>query len=172
MTIITVSGLPGSGTTTLAGRLGERLHLPVLSAGEVFRHLADGRHLTLEELGDLVDATPTIDLDLDRSMAAAVRSAGRCIAEGRLVGVLLRSADLRVWCYAPDDVRAARVFARSGETRAEMERREAHELARYQTYGADPTSPAHYDLCVNTGTQDAGQVERLVLNALVGMVTR
>ncbi len=38
--IITIGGLAGSGTTTAAKILSEKLHIPFLSAGEIFRQMA------------------------------------------------------------------------------------------------------------------------------------
>ena len=46
---ITISGLPGSGTTTVAKLLAERLGYKLISAGDVFRKLAMERGMTLEE---------------------------------------------------------------------------------------------------------------------------
>lgn len=167
MTLVTVSGLPGTGTTTLARQLSVRLGLPIVATGEVFREMAAARGLGLEEFGALVDADPQMDRDLDRAMKAQVDTLGECIAEGRLTGMLLRDADLRVWLYALDDIRAERVLRRSGETKEEMHRREAHELARFRDiYGWTPDMLSLYDLCLNTGSLSIHDCEALAVRAL------
>ena len=167
MTLITVSGLPGSGTTTLASRLARRLEFQHHSTGQVFRQMAADRGLSIEEFGALVDATPQIDRDLDAEMVRTVKATGSCIAEGRLTGMLFRDADLKILCYAPDDVRAARVLSRSGETKEQMHRREVHEMRRHRdTYGFDSTMISLYDICINTERYGPDRTEALARWAL------
>ena len=48
---ITVSGLPGSGTTSLSRYLAERQGFSMISAGEVFRQLAKEHNMELAEFG-------------------------------------------------------------------------------------------------------------------------
>ena len=44
---ITVSGLPGSGTTSLARYLSEKHNFKLISAGEVFRQMAKEHNMDL-----------------------------------------------------------------------------------------------------------------------------
>ena len=50
---ITVSGLPGSGTTTLSRLLSEYYELELISSGEIFRKMAKERGMSLAEFGAL-----------------------------------------------------------------------------------------------------------------------
>lgn len=52
---ITVSGLPGSGTTSLSRYLAQRHGFEMISAGEVFRQLAREHHMELAEFGRLAE---------------------------------------------------------------------------------------------------------------------
>ena len=47
---VTVSGLPGSGTTTISRALSEKTNLNIYSSGEAFRTVASKMGLTLGEL--------------------------------------------------------------------------------------------------------------------------
>jgi len=63
--IITVSGLPGSGTTTLAETLSERLNATYLNGGTVFRALAEEQGMELNEFSKYVNENPDIDRAID-----------------------------------------------------------------------------------------------------------
>ena len=52
---ITISGPPGSGKTTVCGKLSEALGLKAVVFGQVFRQLAAEKGLTLVELGALAE---------------------------------------------------------------------------------------------------------------------
>ena len=53
MTRITVSGHPGSGTSTLVQGLIERFGWTALNGGDVFRNEAARRGMSLQEFGEL-----------------------------------------------------------------------------------------------------------------------
>ena len=57
---ITVSGLPGSGTTSLSRYLSERHGFFMISAGEVFRQLAKEHAMGLAEFGRLARENPAL----------------------------------------------------------------------------------------------------------------
>ena len=49
--LITISGLPGSGKTTVARLLSRQLGIPHVYAGDMYRKAAEERGMTLEEFG-------------------------------------------------------------------------------------------------------------------------
>lgn len=165
--LVTVSGFPGSGTTTLAERLGLLLGLPVVSTGAVFRQMAAAQGITLKDLGWRASRDPQIDRALDARMLATIAETGPCVAEGRLTGVLVPDADLRVWLHAPQPVRAVRVWARSGESSADMQGREEREFSRYfHNYHVEIDLPKNYDLCLDTARLGADTVASLAMSAI------
>lgn len=167
MTLITVSGYPGSGTTSLATELAEGLGIELVSTGAVFRQWAADNGCSLEEYGRRACANPQIDRDLDEMILETVGGMTSCVFEGRLAGCFFPNADLRIWLYAPHDVRQARVMARSGETEGAMYSREAAEWRRYrEIYGFDIEDKKHYDLVLNTERLSVGQLAEAVIGAL------
>ena len=62
---ITVSGPPGSGTTSLARYIAEKYDLEFISAGEVFRRLAREHGMDLAEFGRLAESDPSVDRMID-----------------------------------------------------------------------------------------------------------
>ncbi len=62
---ITVSGLPGSGTTSLGKGIASECGYTFISAGEVFRECARERNMDLASFGKLAENDPSIDRLID-----------------------------------------------------------------------------------------------------------
>jgi cytidylate kinase len=155
--VVTISGLPGSGTSTLARALAEALGLAHVDGGQIFRSLAAERGLDVHAFGVLAEGDPAIDLELDVRLADRGRQ-GDVVLESRLAGWIATNEDLaatRVWVACDPGERARRVSAREGSApaaaAAENARREASEAERYLTYyGIDITDTTPYDLVVDS----------------------
>ena len=57
--IITLGGLPGSGTSTVAKKLADILQLEIVSAGNMFRDMAKEMGISLVELGKMAKLDPS-----------------------------------------------------------------------------------------------------------------
>jgi cytidylate kinase len=155
--LITISGEPGSGKTTVARMLAGRLGLPHVYAGDLYRQEARSRGLSLEEFNRLCERDHSIDRALDDAMAERARQ-GNVVLEGRLAGYLAvreRLPALKVWLTASDQVRARRVAEReSGDWQRILEVNDARhrsDARRYQDiYGWDLTDTSVYDVVLST----------------------
>lgn len=158
--LITISGVPGSGKTTVAKLLAAQLGLPHVYAGDLYRREAKRRGLSLEEFNQLSERDHSIDRDLDTAMAERARQ-GNVVLEGRLAGYLAAENQLealKVWLDASDDVRARRVGQREGrDWRAVLDEnrlRHGSDAKRYKTiYGYDLGDTGVYDVVLSTDDQ-------------------
>ena len=66
--LITISGLPGSGKTTVAQLVAGELGLEHVYAGNIFREQARRAGLSLPEYLARAETDPSIDRELDRQM--------------------------------------------------------------------------------------------------------
>lgn len=171
--LITLSGLPGSGTSTVARAAASRLGLAHLDGGTVFRTLASEHGLSLADFARLAEADDAIDRSLDDRLLARARE-GQVLLESRLAGWLVTRDELpalRVWIACDDRERARRVAAREGAevdaALAANTEREASERTRYQGfYGIDLADLSIYDLVIDsTATGPDAIVEQLVAAA-------
>jgi CMP/dCMP kinase len=156
--LITVSGPPGSGTTTVAQRVADRLGLELVPGGEVFRALAAERNMSLPVFGRYVADHPEVDVELDSRLARRARDGGAVI-ESRLAGWIAhneRLAAVVVWIDCDPRIRARRVAAREGvsvdRALADNEERQRVERGRYLAlYGVDLTDLSIYELVLDSG---------------------
>lgn len=142
---ITVSGLPGSGTTSLSRYLAEHHGFTMISAGEVFRQLAKEHNLTLAEFGRLAEQDPAFDKMIDARQKEIAEKQDNIIIEGRLSGWMVPQADVKIWLHAPIGCRIKRIATRDEVTdertaEALTLEREACEAGRYRSY---------YDIDIN-----------------------
>lgn len=155
--LVTLSGLPGSGTSTVARMVAAALGVEHLDGGTVFRAVAAERGLSLAAFAALAEVDDTIDRTLDDRLTERARG-GRVLLESRLAGWLATRAELpalRVWIRCDEEERARRVAGRDGhdpETALVHNRdREQSERVRYLGYyGIDLTDLSIYDLVLDS----------------------
>ena len=158
--LITISGLPGSGKTTVARLLSHRLGVPHIYAGDLYRRAAVERGVSLEAFNALSEKDHSIDRELDAKMAEYARQ-GAAVLEGRLAGfmALQEGVDaLKVWLTASDEVRARRVAQReSKDSNAVLQlnrSRQGSDAKRYRAiYGFDLNDTTIYDLILDSDDQ-------------------
>lgn len=155
--LITVSGPPGSGTTTTSEHVTARLELTLVPGGAVFRSMAVERGMSLSEFGLYATDHPEVDAELDARLAERAR-AGGVLIESRLAGWIAHNEGLpavTVHVDCPPEVRAERVAWREGlsvaRALADNAERERVERARYLAlYGIDLQDLSIYDLVLDS----------------------
>lgn len=152
---LTLSGLPGSGTTTIATLLSGKLGMEVISAGAMFRQLAADKSLHLDQFSKIAEAEAEFDRWVDAKQQEEAAKRDNVIVEGRLSGHLISDADLRIWLKAPAEIRARRIAAREHiaykDALSGMRVRERSERARYMSYyEIDLKDLTVYDLIIDT----------------------
>jgi CMP/dCMP kinase len=166
--LVVVGGPPGSGKTTAARAVADRLGLQYLSAGARFRALAEERGMDLGEFSRYAASHPEVDRELDEYMLGFARPGW--LLDSRLAGPLARRKRIPVVYLvvtASDPVRAHRLAQRDAlslpAARRAMVAREQSEKSRYRAlYGIDLDREAP-DLTIDSSHLSASEVvDRLV----------
>jgi CMP/dCMP kinase len=173
--LITISGLPGSGTTTVSLLVAEALDLERVPGGEVFRQMAREAGMSLAAFGNHAQDHPEIDIELDDRLTERARRGG-CVIESRLAGWLVTRAELpavRVWIDCAADERARRVAERDGSSEAQAlvdnAERARIEHGRYLVvYEIDLTDRSIYDLVLESTRAPASTLAEQVVAAARG----
>jgi len=175
--IITVSGPHGTGKSTYAARLARELGLRHVSAGLLFRRLADEKHVSLEAFGQLALKDPAIDRQVDEETMKEAEK-GDVVVDGQLAGWVLREvADLRVYLTAPEYVRMERIAKRDRvsleEARKHTLRRESVQSERYRRhYGFKVEDLSVYHIVVDTDLLSQEDTARVLLTAALAVKSR
>ena len=169
--IITIGGLAGTGTTTLAQVLSEKLNVPYISAGFIFREMAAERGMSVLEFSEFAEGNDEIDKEIDKRQAEKAKSTDNLILEGRLSAFFVDNADLRICLMTPFDVRSKRIAERENKSvdvaKSEIIIREESEDLRYkEIHNIDISNMEIYDLIINTDSFDPESISEIITTTL------
>ncbi|MDD1763393.1 MAG: AAA family ATPase [Methanobacteriaceae archaeon] len=168
--IITIGGLAGTGTSTVANILSQKMGIPYLSAGDIFRQMAAEKGMDVLDFSKFAEGNTDIDREIDQRQAQAARESENLILEGRLSAYFVE-AQLKTWLTAPLEIRSVRISHREDKpvelVREEILTREKSEAKRYQEiHNLDIGDMEVYDLIINTQSFDAPGVAQIIEKAV------
>lgn len=175
MARLTISGHPGSGTSTLVDALCSSLNWQKINGGQVFRNMANERGLSLEEFGQQCIDDESIDQELDALLTETMQSEDSPeIVESRLAGWWAYKNGLqcaRVWIDVSERVRASRVVNREGgniddQLNMISERMKLDGVRYERFYGIDIDSREPYTCIIQSDNIGVEEVQSLVLEHL------
>ena len=168
---VTISGPPGSGTSTLVSRIASSRGWSSMNGGDVFREEARTKGLTVEQLSSEAKE----DLDIDRSLDSLLQKRMSSpdspeIVESRLSGWWAHKnklSCLKVWVNVSDEERARRIQKREGgeleECLRKSQKRQKDDMERYSTlYGIDLDDMSPYNLVIDADEKDELEVFQAV----------
>ncbi|HEC89971.1 MAG: cytidylate kinase [Thermoplasmata archaeon] len=173
MNIITISGTPGSGKTTIAELLHKKLGIPYISSGMIFRETAEKYGMPLEDFSKYCEEHEEVDRELDEKQLEILRK-GNIILESRLSGWLAYRNNIpafKILVDADKMVRAERIVNREGgdikQRLKELTMREESERRRYlKYYGIDLQDTSIYDLIIDSSDKTPDEIIDLILEHL------
>jgi cytidylate kinase len=162
---IAISGKSGCGNTTVsrlvAGKLGLRL------INYTFHAMAEEKGMDFKELYRRAQEDLSFDRYLDKRQVELARE-GDCVLGSRLAIWLLEDADLRVYLYAPLEVRARRIQEREGGDIRKIEEdtqdRDEKDHNRYlKLYNIDNNDYHFADLIVDVSNHDQYETADMIV---------
>ncbi|DAC54907.1 MAG TPA: hypothetical protein D7H84_01525 [Candidatus Poseidoniales archaeon] len=174
MNKVTISGHPGSGTSTLVEGLKNNFGWKSINGGEIFRNEAKNRGVSLAEFGQICSEDESVDLQLDDILRQHIADNSINIVESRLAGwwaYKMKSDCIRIWLKVSEHERANRVTNREGISLEEAKKANAKRLMvdneRYQKmYDLTPDDPTPYTHIIDATDITAQQVLEKVIAIL------
>ncbi|MBM5789738.1 hypothetical protein FJZ23_01460 [Candidatus Parcubacteria bacterium] len=178
--ILTLTGLPGAGKSTIAKLLSERLQIPWYSMGDLRGKLARERGLSIDELNALGETEAFTDKDVDAYQTKLGKEQDNFIVDGRLSWHFIPHS-FKIFLDINEDEAARRIFsaAKQGlrkdekpygsveEVKKRVKSRIASDQKRYQKYyGLTYLDRRHYHLVIDTTDLTPAQIVERVLDRL------
>lgn len=175
-TIITITGLPGSGKSSTAKGVADRLHYRHFSSGDMFRLIAQSHGLSVEATNKAAEKhLANIDEEVDEKLRQAnndsdlvidARTAFHWIPES--FKVFLKAdpylAAERTFKHIQEEGRVAEDADSAEHVYQKSLERIASEKKRYASlYGIDYTKESNFDFVVDTGEHSLPEVIELVV---------
>ena len=157
--IITISGDPGSGKSSVSRRLARRLGFKHYSIGDLMRRLAKKKGITLLELSRKAEKSKSMDEELDRIQIGLGRE-DDFVIDSRL-GFYFIPRSRKIFLEVKEEVAAGRIFnhlrpeekenTSLEKTLENIRKRKESEGLRYEKYyGLDCYDKEQYDLVLDT----------------------
>ena len=179
MVIITISGTPGSGKSTIAKFLAKKINLKHYSTGDFMRKIAKERNITLAELGEIAEADLSIDQEIDNWSKKLGETEDNFIIDSRLAFHFIPQA-VKIFLDADIKTRVKRIFkdkrpGESAKTKKDMEKeilqRQESESKRYKEYyNIDHFDKTNYDLLIDTTDLTPEEITKKIIEFLSGPV--
>ncbi len=185
--IMTISGTPGSGKSTIAKILQQKLSAERIYVGGIRRELARKKGMTLVELNEYAKTHPETDVDVDKEAAAEARkldnSGKTVIVEGRTQYYFLPES-IKIFIKVDEEEGTRRIWKdlQNEPTRTErnegditsleqmkkrIRQRATEDNKRYlKYYGINPADESQYDLVIDTTKISAEQAAKEILEYL------
>lgn len=178
--IITISGVVGSGKGTVGRMLAERLHYRCYSMGDLRRHMAHDRGMTLEDFNKLGEDEAFTDKDADEYQVKLGKTEDNFIMDGRVSYYFIPNS-LKIFLYVDPKVAAERVFNDKDPGRINQQNaegvddqfrinveRNASDRRRYEKYYGikDFADKKNYDLYIDTSKMTPEQVVDKILDKM------
>ena len=175
MVIITISGTPGSGKSTVGQLLKEKLKMNYIYSGQIFRETAKKYKMSLEEFGKYCENNENIDKELDEKQLNILKK-GDIILEGRLAGWIAHKNNiqgLKIMLNADFETRIKRIIEREdGEynkrLREILEREKSEEKRYRKYYNIDIKDTSIYDLIIDSSNKKPEEIIEIIIQKIEG----
>ncbi len=171
---ITISGEAGSGKSTVADIIANKLKLKRHSTGDFMRTMAAARGVTIIELNKIGETDPTIDKELDDWQKNLEKKKEEAFVLDSRLGYHFIPSSIKIFLEADINVRAERIYndrrlveenTSLKKTVENIKKRQHLERERYkEKYGIDYLDFSTYDLVLDTTNMSPEEVAEKIIS--------
>lgn len=164
--IISFNGQEGSGKSTIAKMIAEKLNIPRYYMGQIFRDMAQEKGLTLPEFRKLCDVDPGFDKKVDDYLIKLAQEKDRFIIESRTAWHFIPQS-LKIYLKVDSRAAAERIFKNFSENnnrgnedknldtvenieKSILQRRKEDSERYFNIYGIQQDDENNYDCVIDT----------------------
>lgn len=158
--IITISGSPGSGKSTIARRVAKKFGLNHYSSGDFMRQMARKKKISMLELIKIADKTRDVDDEIDEWLSKLGKYEDNFVIDSRLAfHFMIHSIKIFLDVDIKEGAKRILLQKRADErenidlraTVRNIQRRKESEIKRYRKlYKINPYNKKHYDAYLDT----------------------
>jgi predicted cytidylate kinase len=176
--IITISGRPGSGKSTVARILAKKLGYRHYSMGDIRGRMALERGIDIDQFNSLAEKDPRIDAETDEYAEKLGREKNNFVMDTRM-GFRFIPHSLKIYLDVERKEASRRIFSdrknrpdephykSPAEAAAVMDARMESDRKRYMKYyGVDCYDRSRYDIVIDTTKIRPGQVAEIIMRAI------
>lgn len=173
---IVISGLAGSGKSSVSDRVAKELNYKRYSTGDLQRKVAESRGISINELGILEMTDKSIDIEIDLKSKELGEKEDNFVIDSWLAAFFIKDA-FKVFLTADIDERVRRRIKqkRSTETfndektakEALLEREKTNKERWIKLYGFDYTDEKNYNLVIDATKLSLDEVKEIVLKEIM-----
>jgi len=166
---VAISGKSGCGNTTVSTLLSQKLCVTLINY--TFRQLAAEKGMTLAQVIEAAKNDDSYDKYVDKHQVELALKES-CVLGSRLAIWMLKEADLKVYLYASDETRAARVYNREGGDLQAIKdftaMRDREDTGRYKEfYGIDNNDYNFVDVIIDVNSKTPDEIVQIIIDKLV-----
>ena len=141
--IVVFAGLHGTGKSTIAKQVAQKINATFYSTGMAFRDLAKEKNMSLEQFSKYSEQNLDIDKELDQKIYQMAQKGQNYVFDGQLPAYILKSlSNYNIMLKCDEKIRIERMATRDGRTFEEQKHetliREESERQRFiQLYNID-----------------------------------
>lgn len=178
--IISLNGQEGSGKSTAAKMIAEKLKIPHYYMGQMFRDMANEKGLTLPEFRKICDADPNFDKEVDDRVIRLSEELTEFVIESRTAWHFIPDS-IKIYLKVDSLVAAQRIFKALSEKnnrgnedvnlnsieniqKSILQRRKEDSERYFSLYGIRQDDEENYDLVIDTTKLVPGEVFAEIMN--------
>ncbi|MCR4327338.1 MAG: cytidylate kinase family protein [Nanoarchaeota archaeon] len=173
---ITISGLPGSGKTTVARMISQKLEIPFISIGDLRGEIAKEKRLTIDELNEIGKKEDWVHKRADEKTIQLGKTDKSFVIEGWLAYHFIPNS-FKVFLKVDEKSSARRIFIdqREDEKKCKTEKEVKEMLKKrvntsddqfYKYYGVRFLDKLNYNIIIDTTNLSPQEVVKIILSKI------